>query len=78
MKTIAIAALLAALGSGAALAQGAPPGSPAWKTATALAQAQGVSGAGATVMNPGTRMAGTKRGRAIPVAGGLSVYDRRA
>jgi hypothetical protein len=77
MKTIAIAALLAAIGSGAALAQGAPPGSPAWKTTGASAQAQGVSGAGATAMNPGTRMVITKRGGALPVAGGLSAYDRR-
>jgi hypothetical protein len=34
-RAVAVAALLSAIGSGAALAQGAPPGSSSWKTASA-------------------------------------------
>jgi hypothetical protein len=33
MRAVAVAAPLSAIGSGAALAQGAPPGSSSWKTA---------------------------------------------
>ncbi len=72
MKMIATAALLATIGSAAALAQGAPPGSSSWKTSAwdgdransvATAQVQGMSGARASAM--------AKNGT-IPVASGLS------
>jgi hypothetical protein len=56
MKTIATAALLTAIGSGAALAQGAPPGFAPWQSgwhgAIAVPQAQIL---GTVMTRPDTR-----------------------
>jgi hypothetical protein len=69
MKKIAIAALLTALGSGAALAQGAPPGSPSWHSGwpgvTELRQAQAMNARKPTTTRPDQFAAS----RSVPVAG---------
>jgi hypothetical protein len=77
MKTILAAALLTTIGAAAALAQGAPPGSPSWKTA---AWYSGPSGSAASTEAPGAKAGATDRDsrlaearteKAIPVASAL-------
>jgi hypothetical protein len=76
MKTITIVALVTAIGSSAALAQGLPPGSSAWQTS---AGSNGGSNAVASAqVNPGSRMAVAKKSGAVPVASGLPGHYRRA
>ncbi len=69
MKKIATAALFVALGSGAALAQGAPPGSPSWQSGWPSAgdvhQAQAMAAHRATTART-NQFAAT---RSVPVAG---------
>ncbi len=74
MKTIVIAAaLLTAIGSGAALAQGAPPGSASWQSAsvgtTGARQAPAMNARRATMPRPARPTALGRNGRSIPVAG---------
>ena len=73
-RAAAAAALLTALGSGAALAQGAPPGSPSWRTIVA-AQAQGT---GASAATRGDRATVAGRNRPVPVAANAPGHDRRS
>jgi hypothetical protein len=86
MKTIAIAALVTAIGGSTALAQGAPPGSSSWQTSAwnssgsnsvVAIQAQGMSATGTTAMNSGSRIAVAKKGAAVPLASGQSGHYRR-
>jgi hypothetical protein len=69
----AAAALLAILGSGAALAQGAPPGSPSWQAA-ASNQARGANVAAAR----GDRATVAGRNRPVPVANNTLGHARRS
>lgn len=69
-KIMTAAALLTAIGSGAALAQGAPPSfvpwQSGWHTAAALSQAPAL---GTMTARPGSRAVLARIGGSVPVAG---------
>jgi hypothetical protein len=71
MKKIAIAAaLLTMIGSGAALAQGAPPGSASWHSGwPSFIESQRMNARRATTPRPDHRGAATENSGSVPVAG---------
>jgi hypothetical protein len=75
-KIVTAAALLTLIGSGAALAQGAPPSFVPWQSgwhgAVAASQAPGT----ATAERPDSRTVLARSGGSVPVAGNLQSRSR--
>ncbi len=74
---IAAAALLTTIGSGAALAQGAPPGSAPWQSSwpsyVEQHQMQTMAASRATTTRPGGNAVAARRGGSVPVAGNAQI-----
>lgn len=79
-EIITVAALLATIGSGAALAQGTPPGYAPWQSSwpdyVKSLQANPMSAHTAVAARPNSRPALARNGVPIPVAGNTQGHSR--